>query len=126
MQAPSHQNLLLVGTTGNDTLVGDSGNDRLDGVSGNDSFYGGMGDDTLIGAGPGWYDCGPGIDTVVLNVSRAGVLAYDFTPAHSETTAIAGGADTFTAFYPAVLDVSTVLGDQHIIDCERVLLDDRY
>ena len=63
---------------------------------------------------------------MVLNVSRAEVLSYAFTPAHVETVIIANGADADTVFHPAVLDVSTVLGHQHIVACERVVLKDGY
>ncbi|MCJ2035345.1 putative Ig domain-containing protein [Methylobacterium sp. J-068] len=53
------RNLVLTGTTGNDTLTGGRGNDTLNGLAGNDVLDGGPGADTMTG--------GAGNDTYVVD-----------------------------------------------------------
>ena len=70
----------LVGGAGRDLLVGGGGNDALMGAYDGDRILAGAGDDAigLLGGdttdpnGTVYVDCGPGIDTVVINPARRG------------------------------------------------------
>ena len=74
----------LFGGAGNDRLRGDTGIDRVEGGPGNDNMTGGNDEDDLVG-GTGndridardgaedTIDCGPGEDTVLVDVSEDGV-----------------------------------------------------
>lgn len=65
---------IISGSAGDDLIRGLGGNDRLYGNSGGDRIYGGTGKD-LIHAREDrridFVDCGPGHDTVALDLSRA-------------------------------------------------------
>ncbi|NJL52755.1 MAG: calcium-binding protein [Hydrococcus sp. SU_1_0] len=76
-------NLILNGTSGNDTLVGDAGNDSLSGFAGNDSLDGKASNDTLIG--------GIGNDTYVVDnagdvVNETSTLATEIDTVQSNLT----------------------------------------
>jgi RTX calcium-binding nonapeptide repeat (4 copies) len=88
-------NDVLDGGAGDDTLKGNEGNDRLTGGLGFDRLDGGAGDDKLLerdgnlDAGPA---CGPGLDTLDIDLIDAALSGFGWTFAFSHCEAISVGA----------------------------------
>jgi Ca2+-binding RTX toxin-like protein len=69
LQGGAGDDLIVESRFGDDTLSGGAGNDWIVGARGTDHISGGAGDDVLFGgSGSDTLDCGPGNDTVFVNL----------------------------------------------------------
>ncbi|MBI4207825.1 MAG: hypothetical protein HY527_22630 [Betaproteobacteria bacterium] len=78
-------NETLTGLGGNDTLTGNAGNDTLDGGTGNDVLQGGSGDDTYLIARGNGQDTITDVDATAGNVDKI-VYAADILPSEVQAT----------------------------------------
>jgi Ca2+-binding RTX toxin-like protein len=104
------ENLILIGSSGNDTITGGAGNDTIDGGAGDDRILGSAGADRIT--------LGAGNDTVVLttmaNIPVAGYVITDFLQGVGATDVIeldmnAGAAVTTAA------NIGGVIADRVVI-----------